>query len=405
MALTQHPHRTSMQEEVHARPPLMIPAESAEVWQWVLVAGDTAWPEPISASRRHQVVDLDGGLLRVERHTEFVTLTYCGDTSPAPHIRTLIDACPGTLLTGARLIVTPDPAADNASSAVRSQVFVRGPGAPVIVIATDFRVREHGLIEYQLAGKFEDGMTRGRVVKLVLDLDTYRMAALLSLPQVRDFMPQLQRLERSAQSVTEELAQVRDLQLDSTIRSLSTILVEVSTLHETMRFRLAASRAYYDLVQARLSALAERPLGQQQTCADFIGLRLTPAMNTINAFERRLNELSTTVHSTMALARTRLDLVAQNQNQSLLRSMEKRARQQVHLSQAVEGLSTAAITYYAVGLLDYLLAVLPDSLIDRSLWLAGSVPVVAAVVWLVTRRISRKLIGDESEPAMADHTG
>ncbi len=394
-----HPDRKAMQDEVHARPPLIITAERSEVWHWVLAQDDESavWPEQIQADKRHQVVDLDGGLLRVERHTEFVALTYCGDASPAQHVCDVIAACPGKLLTGVRVILSPDVTAPTHQQSVGTTVFHGPSSIDGITVETDFRVRDNGMIEYALSGPFDDGTARGRLVKLILDLDTYRIAALLSLPLVRESMPQLQRLEHSAQAATQELSQSADADLGDNINTLSSILSEVGALQETVRFRLAASRAYYDLVQARLSRLAEQPIGQQQTLEGFVDFRLTPAIKTINAFERRLNELSTNVHSSMALARTRLDLIAQHQNQSLLRSMDRRARQQVKLSQAVEGLSTAAITYYAVGLLSYLLKGLPPSLINERVAIAVAVPIIAVVVWTLTRRASRqfKRLDDE----------
>lgn len=395
----QHPHRKAMQDEVHARPPLIIAAERSEVWHWVLTKGqgDQTWPEQIQGEKRHQVVDLDGGLLRVEHHTEFVALTYCGDAAPAPHISDVVAACPGELLTGIRILISPDASKHKQQYSVGSLVYPAPSSSQGVRIETDLRVRENGMIEYMLCGSFEDGTARGRLAKQILDLDTYRMAALLSLPLVRESTPQLQELEQAAVSATQQLSRSDDAELGDNISTLSGILSEVGALQETVRFRLAASRAYYDLVQARLERLSESPIGQLQTLESFIDFRLTPAIKTINAFERRLNELSTNVHSSMALARTRLDLIAQQQNQSLLRSMERRARQQVQLSQAVEGLSTAAITYYAVGLLAYVLAAFPESVINSRLIVAVAVPIIAIVVWTMTRRASRHFKSGENE--------
>ncbi|HAY07163.1 MAG TPA: DUF3422 domain-containing protein, partial [Hyphomonas sp.] len=155
---------------------------------------------------------------------------------------------------------------------------------------------------------------------------------------------------------------------------------------ESIRYRLAASRAYYDIVLARLKSLDEQPIGQRQTLKGFIEHRLGPAIQTIAAFERRLDAVSETVSSAMALTRTRLDHSVQQQNQKLLQSMEWRARQQVHLAQAVEGLSVAAITYYLVGLTGILLKGLPDIIVNDAIFLAGLTPIMVIVVWWITRR-------------------
>ena len=169
-----------------------------------------------------------------------------------------------------------------------------------------------------------------------------------------------------------------------------------------MKVRLLDTMVALDHLKAcSLDSLKEQPVGQRQTLKGFIDHRLAPGIKTVTAFERRLTALSTQVANALALARTRLEMMIEIQNQALLQSMEERARQQVHLSQAVEGLSTAAITYYAIGLLTYVLKALPDSaLATDSAIVAMAIPVVALLVWwrrpeqwetLLTTRSNRTL--------------
>tara|TARA_Y100001001_G_C7995137_1_gene304356 strand:- start:1690 stop:2007 length:318 start_codon:yes stop_codon:yes gene_type:complete len=94
----------------------------------------------------------------------------------------------------------------------------------------------------------------------------------------------------------------------------------------------------------------------------------------------------------MELARTQLDQMSQAQNQKLLSSMEHRTRQQVHLSQAVEGLSVAAISYYGIGLVSYVLKGLPDFTISDSLLVTLSVPVIITLSFILTRRARRRVL-------------
>lgn len=68
--------------------------------------------------------------------------------------------------------------------------------------------------------------------------------------------------------------------------------------------------------------------------------------------------------------------------------MGDRVRIQLRLQRTVEGLSIAAVAYYIVGLLNYLLkgAVSKWSGIDHDLLLALCVPaVVIAVAWTIAR--------------------
>ncbi|CAN0573406.1 unnamed protein product, partial [Laminaria digitata] len=129
----------------------------------------------------------------------------------------------------------------------------------------------------------------------------------------------------------------------------------------------------------------------RQTLRGFIEHRLAPAIATIQAFDRRTEQISATVRSAMELARTQLEQILQAQNQKLLTSMERRARQQILLAQAVEGLSVAAISYYGIGLVSYVLKGLPDFAVEDSLIVALAVPVVILISVIFTRRARRHI--------------
>ncbi len=54
------------------------------------------------------------------------------------------------------------------------------------------------------------------------------------------------------------------------------------------------------------------------------------------------------------LLRTRIDVELEEQNRDLPDGMNRRARLQLRLQQTVEGLSVAAVSYFGVGLIGYL---------------------------------------------------
>lgn len=401
----QHPDRQAIHDEAHARPPLSIKRDWGEVWHWALSNGvdEASWPSAIDPTQRHQLIKFDNGVLRFERHTEFFALTWAGTQAPDAELSALISACPGEQLAGARVIFDPQ---DEKQQSLFGYARVFG-GTIVfdgVRLATDFQLDGNGLVTYLVSGGFEDDFARGRIVKRLLDIETYRMAALLALPVVQKNINDLERLEhRSATAALElpsdnDAALTDDAALKQSVSQLSSVLAELGELSERVRFRLAASQAYYDLVEDRLDSLKEQPVGQRQTLKGFIDHRLAPGIKTVTAFERRLTALSTQVANALALARTRLEMMIEIQNQALLQSMEERARQQVHLSQAVEGLSTAAITYYAIGLLTYVLKALPDSaLATDSAIVAIAIPVVALLVWWRTRKITRRIVRNAAQ--------
>jgi uncharacterized membrane-anchored protein len=85
---------------------------------------------------------------------------------------------------------------------------------------------------------------------------------------------------------------------------------------------------------------------------DFSERRLTPAYRTAQSVLQRQASLSNRLGRSTELLRTRINLQLERQNSALLASMDQRARQQLQLQTAVERLSTVAICYYAVQLLD-----------------------------------------------------
>ncbi len=101
-----------------------------------------------------------------------------------------------------------------------------------------------------------------------------------------------------------------------------------------------------------------------------------------------------------ALLSTRVDITREQQTQSLLASMDRRAKMQLRLQETVEGLSVVAIVYYAAGLVALAakafstsgLPIQPDIAVGLSL------PILAALVFLATRRARRRAARDDHRP-------
>ncbi|MBK7301275.1 MAG: DUF3422 family protein [Moraxellaceae bacterium] len=93
------------------------------------------------------------------------------------------------------------------------------------------------------------------------------------------------------------------------------------------------------------------------------------------------------------LLRTRVDLTLEAQNQELLQSLNQRSKVQLQLQQAVEGLSVAAISYYLVGLVKYMLLSAADMgwIQHAELWVGVSVPVCVFLVWRGVHQLHKGL--------------
>ena len=122
------------------------------------------------------------------------------------------------------------------------------------------------------------------------------------------------------------------------------------------------------------------------------GRRLAPAAATCATTAQRLRSLAERIGQTSALLATRVGIANERQNQGLLASMNQHARLQLRLQQTVEGLSVAAIVYYAAGLTGYVAKALRGAglQIEPDLVVGGSIPLLAALlVWSMRRMRAR----------------
>jgi uncharacterized membrane-anchored protein len=91
------------------------------------------------------------------------------------------------------------------------------------------------------------------------------------------------------------------------------------------------------------------------------------------------------------MLRTRIEIEAEATSAALLKSMDNRALTQIRLQRTVEGLSVAAISYYALSLLSYPVKAIEHAYpaFDAALATGLLAPVVILSVWLALRRLRR----------------
>lgn len=131
-----------------------------------------------------------------------------------------------------------------------------------------------------------------------------------------------------------------------------------------------------------------------QTLGAFLHRRLDPAIATVTATQRRLAELSQRIARTSALLRTRVDIATEKHNQQLLEKLTRGQQLQLRLQATVEGLSIAAVSYYAVSLLMYASKALKAAglPINPDIATGALIPLIVAVVWFAMRRVHRSLL-------------
>jgi uncharacterized membrane-anchored protein len=240
-----------------------------------------------------------------------------------------------------------------------------------------------------------DGTTEaraGRISQRLLELETYRLMALRGLPVAKNLSAMLSAAETQLADITgllESKGETDQALLDLLV-SLAARIERATAEHG---FRFSATRAYDTLVSQRLAELRERPISGTQTLGEFMQRRLSPAMATVQATEKRLASLAERVSRSSALLRTRVDIATEAQNQVLLEKLTKGQALQLRLQSTVEGLSIAAISYYVVSLLLYGAKALHAAgmPIQPEVAVGVLVPLVLWGVWRTTRKIHEKL--------------
>jgi len=238
----------------------------------------------------------------------------------------------------------------------------------------------------------------GRVLRALLELETYRNMTLLAFPLAQKISCRVSEMELELAKLIRELESSREsgnerIKLDE----LSHMAAEIAELIAFSRYRLDASCAYYQMVQSRLEELEEKEIDKLQTMAVFIERRLTPAHRTVQAAKRRLDDLAQRVDRASDFLRTRINMVIEAQNQTLLKSMNKRAQMQFNLQQTVEGLSVVIISYYVLSLCRYLITAANsyNLRLDIDRTVALLMPIVLGFVWFFIRRLKKKLLKEQ----------
>ena len=260
------------------------------------------------------------------------------------------------------------------------------------VIAGDFRIDEHGHSRFAVLAVAGIGRRRlGRIVQRVLEIETYRAMALLTLPTARQVAAAAARLDRELAEVVARMASESGDEAETLDRLLK-IAAEIEHLASTSAFRFGAAGAYEAIVNQRIQVLREERIGGRQLFGEFMMRRFDPAMRTCRSAEERLSDLSGRAERAADLLRTRVDVANQAQNVEVLRAMNQRAAMQLRLQETVEGLSVVAISYYAVSLAAGVLAPFAGKAGLDKTYIAAIVTVpVVLLVWFMVRRIRARL--------------
>jgi uncharacterized membrane-anchored protein len=424
-ALSDHPQRYAVVNELHARPFPSLEVPCHAVYVAIKEPKDAANRDR-SRDRAHLLALLDRNgsphpqpeathfsgpigrhALKWESHTEFVTYSAFGpgvsdrpfDPAEAEVFpEDWLAEAPGRRLVSLLIRVEPMPEDLAAVQARLDEWFVAESmaAAQVIdgaaIVAGDFRIDPAGHMRFAVFVRPGTGPRRvGRIVQRLCEIETYRAMSMLGLIRSRQLSARLNALDPQLSALVEGLDRTEGSP-EALLHALLVIAAELESLSVQFQFRFGATAAYEAIVNDRVAVLRERQIGGRQGFAEFMRRRYDPAMRTVKSTEGRLKALAERAQRAAELLRTRVDVERSAQNQALLESMDRRADLQLRLQRTVEGLSLVAISYYAVSLAAYAVAPLAELWhLSKAVTTAALVPMVMGAVWLVLRRIRRSL--------------
>lgn len=436
---SDHPQRYALHNEIHARPPIALWSNERIISQAFILDSisrrqHTTWIDKASAgfpvhqgtahNQSIRVLELAPEptriLLKWEMHGEFVAITLFAQQASAESFASRADvlARAGQLmekaagqslndLTGQRITALDIMLEDAPPYPDAYEVAKRFRGNTVVgsmitsnqnaQLWTDLMLDDAGFVQMIVRGKDMGSRQAGRAIQRLIDVETYRMMALLALPNAKALAGPLRAAETELAKVSEKIASAQkttaiDLSIDAQLLGdVSALAAQVEGWISANGLRFTAAEAYHELVKRSLAEMHETTIPGVQMLNTFMDRRFEPAMRTCRWTVRRLSDLSDRISRTTHILKTRIEFVNESQQQALLASMDRRAKLQLRLQQTVEGLSIIVMTYYATSLLQYVAKGLNDIGIasaDPEIVGLISVPVIAIglYAYLTARR-------------------
>jgi uncharacterized membrane-anchored protein len=423
-----HPLRGALTHEVHARPfeSLEAPERASHLGMVSDEAGLKADYEHVVAlcgrygvapppeGSKHFGGDFGAFRLKWERHREFCTYTFFlrgpfEDPFDDPVICHLpadwLEATRGERLVAVHIALEPLDSPPRGAESLAQMFFpdtlvgsrLSGDTA---VAWTDFQIHEDGFGRILVKDRGLEKRKAGRLVQRLLEIETYRMMALLALPLVNVLRPRMRRIEGGLADIAGRMTSIEELEdTRAMLADLSQLSAEIEEITARASYRIDASCAYYALVRRRTERLREERIEGLQTIDEFMERRLAPAMQTCETFDQNRESLSCRLTRASDLLRTRVDVALEGQNRDLLESMDRRARLQQRLQRILQVISIVALTYYLSLLFATVLKALEATgiSINIDLMTGAAIPFMIGLVWLGlwwARRVIAREHGD-----------
>jgi uncharacterized membrane-anchored protein len=420
----EHPLREALMLEVHARPfeALTAPERGSHIAVMGGEAGENRaethladlcrqYDAPVPApGAKHYSQDLGPFRLRWEEHAEFCAYTFVR-SGPYQHPfedpvinlvpKKWLSTLPGETLAAVHFAVEPRNTPERDSDAL-TRLF---EGNMVIGcyasggagrVWSDLRMHDDGFSRILIRDTSMSQNQTGRLVQRVLEVNAYRLLAMLALPLAREISPRIHKVDAGLAKVTASLSDSNGGER-GLLEQLSNLASELEKIGGLSSYRFSAAEAYRDIVRRRLGEMRQERIEGLQTFSEFLDRRLAPAMNSVRSTAQRIESLSGRMARVSGMIRARVEVQIEEQNRDLLASMDRRAQVQFRLQRIVEGLSVVAITYYLVSMTKYVLDALKAAgvPVNSTIGAGIALPVIAGAVWYGLHLAHRALAQDE----------
>lgn len=424
-AQSAYQRRVKLNNEWHARPVAQLQTPLRCSHQVFLRRGEASASEGLMAdfchslgqpgpskNSRYHLAQLGSTLVKWEAHTEADSVTCLvpgsghplfGETAAQLAPSELLSMFGDDLVCGVHFEVMQQPWESVDPEQIRGAlgsdaIYCSWIGQSKASLWSSFRLDKDGFTRLVLIDHGLPDHAAGRVLQRLLEIETYRLLMMIALPYARETMGKINSIEARLSPLTEQLAKDSGpVDHQALLIELSQMAAEVEHLATTHSYRFAAARAYYQIVEQRVEELREEKIPGQPRYSTFLFKTLQPAKRTCDAADRRIEELAERIARATQLLNSIVAMRQAQQSHQMMESTNRNTETQIGLQKAVEGFSIFVISYYALGLLNYVLtAAYASGLpIEPKAVTGWSAPLVLIGVWMSTRWVRKRFESED----------
>ena len=338
-----HPQYRELHAELLARPFPVVAGQVIVSHRAILFSEDesVAHRAAIAALADHEnvvaipeengcrILRLGAVELRIEPHAEFTTFTVFAPQTGLPFSESAMDHLPQGWLDGipGRVIAAVEiaselVAAGEAGTAKTMERVLEFFGQERIVggwvvervasVWSHFRPDERGATRFLVQIHRLTSGRYGRLLQRLIEIETYRMAAMLSLPLAREILPEIQALETRHIRLVKRIGEIGEDDAVAQLADLASLALATERLKLRSGSRFCLTDDYAKIVTSRIRELREEPVPGYQTFGEFFDRRLVESMGTFKSVEAELDTLLESLQATTQLLRTSVEVHRQN---------------------------------------------------------------------------------------------